>query len=100
MQIAASHTGISRAMLRFSHFAVPVGQVPSTGSALTGSMSPLLESIRAVTLLTKSGAISGTTGGSPLAAVTWSGTATARMWASASSTAAKLRRTISSPFLP
>src|ERR1700693_1708810 len=31
MQRSSSHTGISRAMLRFSHFDVPMGKVPSTG---------------------------------------------------------------------
>ena len=40
MQVFVSHTGISSAMLRFSHLAVPVGKVPSAGKALTGSMSP------------------------------------------------------------
>src|SRR5678815_2748471 len=41
MQIFESHTGISSARFRFSHFAVPTGQVPSIGKALTGSRSPL-----------------------------------------------------------
>ena len=40
MQIAGSQIGISAAMLRFSSLAVPVGNVPSTGIALTGSKSP------------------------------------------------------------
>src|SRR5512140_1272128 len=40
MQVLVSHTGISIAMLRFSHLEVPVGNVPSAGNALTGSMSP------------------------------------------------------------
>ena len=47
---------------RFSHRAVPVGNVPSTGSALTGSRSPSPASIRAVTRCTKSGASAGTGG--------------------------------------
>ncbi len=38
MQIAGSQTGISSAMLRFSHWVVPVGQVPSTGKAETGRL--------------------------------------------------------------
>ena len=38
MQSASSHTGISSAMLRFSHCAVPVGKVPSMGMALTGQI--------------------------------------------------------------
>jgi hypothetical protein len=37
MQIFESQVGISSAKLRFSHFAVPVGKVPSTGNALTGN---------------------------------------------------------------
>ena len=45
--------------------AVPVGQVPSTGKALTGSRSPLPAIITAVTRWTKSGASSATIGGRP-----------------------------------
>ena len=41
MQMSGSQIGMSWAMLRFSIFAVPVGNVPSTGRALTGSRSPL-----------------------------------------------------------
>src|SRR6266536_4782842 len=40
MQVLVSQTGISSAMLRFSHLAVPVGKVPSAGKALTGIESP------------------------------------------------------------
>ncbi|SVK54924.1 Uncharacterised protein [Acinetobacter baumannii] len=50
-------------MLRFSHWVVPTGQVPSGGKAETGSASPSPASIAAVTVLTKSGAASETTGG-------------------------------------
>ncbi len=50
-------------MLRFSHCVVSVGQVPSTGNALTGSRSPLLASMMAVTRCTKSGAFGDTIGG-------------------------------------
>ena len=63
MQIFGSQIGISAAMVRFSQRAVPVGQVPSTGNAETGSRSPLPASMTAVTRLTKSGASSGTRGG-------------------------------------
>ncbi len=56
MQTSGSHTGISAAMLRFSHFAVPVGYVPSAGSALTGKLSPSPAIIGAVTSCTKRGA--------------------------------------------
>ena len=47
-------------MARFSYFVVPVGNVPSTGKALTGSRSPSPAISTAVTCLTKSGALSGT----------------------------------------
>ena len=43
-------------MLRFSHFVVPVGQVPSGGNAETGKLSPTPANMAAVTVLTKSGA--------------------------------------------
>ena len=44
---------------------MPLGYVPSTGSALTGRSSPRPASISAVTVRTNSGACAGTTGGSP-----------------------------------
>ncbi len=50
-------------MLRFSHCAVPVGKVPSTGKTLTGSLSPRPAMISAVTLCTNSGASLATMGG-------------------------------------
>ena len=76
MQMVGSQTGICWAMARFSHLVVPVGNVPSTGSALTGSRSPSPAISRAVTCVTKSGALSGTGARierSPLTApsVTW-----------------------------
>src|SRR6476619_7246162 len=64
MHSFSSQTGMSWAIARFSHFVVPVGQVPSGGKALTGSRSPLPAIITAVTCLTKSGAWSGTILGS------------------------------------
>ena len=60
MQIGSSQIGIICAIARFSYFVVPVGNVPSTGSALTGSRSPSPAISRAVTSRTKSGAVSGT----------------------------------------
>src|SRR5512138_2390952 len=63
MQSDGCHTGISRAIERFSHFEVPVGQVPSTGNAETGRRSPWPASMSAVTRFTKSGADSATAGG-------------------------------------
>src|SRR5512138_2104216 len=63
MQSDGSQVGISRAIPRFSHFVVPVGQVPSIGNAETGSWSPWPASMSAVTRFTKSGADSETVGG-------------------------------------
>ncbi len=74
MQTSWSQSGISIAILRFSHFVVPVGQVPSGGKADTGSRSPLFASITAVTFWTKSGASSETMGGRLKVEVTASGT--------------------------
>src|SRR3954471_21852400 len=82
MQRTSSQTGISAAMLRFSQRVVPVGNVPSTGNADTGSRSPLPAIISAVTFLTKSGALSGTIGGSVKREVTWPGTSTSWRFAS------------------
>ena len=59
MQMSGSQIGISWAIERFSYLAVPVGNVPSTGSAETGSRSPSPAISSAVTRLTKSGASSG-----------------------------------------
>jgi hypothetical protein len=100
MQIFESQTGISSAMLRFSHFAVAIGQVPSTGNALTGRRSPLPASITAVTFCTKSGARSDTSGGRIRAALTFAGTGTWCRCASAWSTTSQFRRTTSGPRLP
>ena len=60
MQIDSSQIGIVAARPRFSKRAVPVGNTPSTGIALTGSRSPSPASMRAVTRCTKSGASAGT----------------------------------------
>ena len=49
-------------MLRFSHWVVAVGQVPSTGKAETGRLSPLPAMICPVTSWTNAGA-SAETGG-------------------------------------
>ena len=65
-------------MLRFSYWVVAVGQVPSAGTRLTGRLSPLPAIRVAVTLRTKSGAVSGTTGGRSRLLVTCPGTWTSR----------------------
>jgi hypothetical protein len=88
-------------MLRFSQRAVPVGHVPSTGNALTGSRSPFPSSITAVTRRMKSGAFSLTMGGRGRVAVTSFGTGTSCSSASVASTAAKfLLITSAPPFAP
>ena len=56
MQMSGSQTATSSEMLRFSYAVVPLGYVPSTGSALTGSSSPRPAIIAAVTVRTNSGA--------------------------------------------
>ena len=53
---------------------MPLGYVPSTGSALTGRSSPRPAIIAAVTVRTNSGACAGTSGGSSRVAVARSGT--------------------------
>src|ERR1019366_10812600 len=57
MQRSLSHTGMNCAMLRFSHCAVPVGNAPPAGIALTGSESPRPAAISPSTLRTNSGAL-------------------------------------------
>src|ERR1035438_1864135 len=57
MQRSLSHTGMNCAMLRFSHCAVPVGNAPPAGIALTGSRSPCPAAICPSTLRTNSGAL-------------------------------------------
>src|SRR5512136_2445818 len=56
MHRSDSQTGISRAILRFSHLVVPIGKVPSIGRAETGTSSPFKAIIGPSTFLTKSGA--------------------------------------------
>ena len=56
MQIFGSQMGMSWAIERFSYCVVPVGNVPSTGMALTGRSSPRLAIIMPSTSLTKAGA--------------------------------------------
>ena len=74
-------------MLRFSYSVVPLGYVPSTGSALTGSSSPRPAIIAAVTVRTNCGACAGTTGAGSRVAVTSSGSVTRCRASSAWSTA-------------
>ena len=100
VQIVSSQIGISSAMLRFSHCVVPVGNVPSTGRADTGSRSPLPSIIIAVTRCTKSGAARGTTGLRVSSESASPGTFTSLIAASDASTAAKLRASTVSPRLP
>jgi hypothetical protein len=97
MQTSGSQMGISLAIERFSYFVVPVGNVPSTGSALTGrrSPSPLISIV--VTRCTKSGASSGTVTSIDRTLVATTGTSTRWRLASAVWMAAKLRSMIARP---
>ena len=99
MQRSDSQTGTSSAMFRFSYLAVPVGNVPSTGRALTGSVSPRSARIGAVTLRTKSGAVSGTSVRRILLPAAFAGMRTSCRFARALSIAAKFFSTIALPFL-
>ena len=76
MQSSESQTATSSEMLRFSYLVVPLGYVPSTGSALTGSSSPWPAIIAAVTVRTNSGASAGTIGADSRVDVTRSGSST------------------------
>ena len=100
MQISGSQIGISAAMPRFSHCAVPVGNVPSTGRALTGSRSPSPAIIVAVTRRTKSGACVGTRAAGVWSVVGSDGTVIGASAARAASTAAWLRSSTVVPRLP
>ena len=100
MQIDGSQIGISRAMLRFSHRAVSVGNVPSTGSADTGSRSPFPAIIVAVTRRTKSGDSAGTGGSTWRSPPAVDGTSISWSAAIAPSTAEKFRDRTVSPRFP
>ena len=99
MHTLASQTGSWLARLRFSQRAVPVGQVPSAGKALTGSRSPWPASMTAVSRCTKSGALGDTGGGRTQVAVTCAGIEISCKCASVSSTTARFLAMISGPFL-
>jgi hypothetical protein len=62
MQTSGSQTGISSAMLRFSYWVVPLGQVPSSGSLETGRRSPRSAMISPITSRTNRGASAGAGG--------------------------------------
>ena len=76
MHSSESQAATNSEMLRFSYCVVPLGYVPSTGSALTGSSSPRPAIIAAVTVRTNSGACAGTGGSSSRSDVTCSGSST------------------------
>ena len=105
MHSDGSQMGISSARARFSHFAVPVGHSPSTGSALTGSSSPSPRSTAAVTRWTNAGAASGRVGMRCTPADAFAADSAARQStrsraAMAVSMAAKLRSTTVRPRFP
>ena len=87
-------------MARFSYRAVPVGNVPSTGSADTGRRSPSPAIMRAVTRVTKSGASAGKALAMLCFDVTSDGMSMRTRAASEASIAAKLRSTIVAPRRP
>ena len=88
-------------MLRFSYCAVPVGKVPSTGSALTGSRSPLPAIIIAGDALDEVGRVGGHGRQPvPVAVADLDGDATSCSAASAPSTAAIVPLETTSPRLP
>ena len=97
MQISASQTGISSERLRFSHCAVPVGNVPSTGNALTGSSSPWPAIIGPSVIRTKAGASAGTGGTRSKVLVITPGTTTSCRCASDWSIASKFLLTTAAP---
>src|SRR5579859_4695584 len=100
MHSESSHTGISRAMLRLSHFEVPVGNVPSGGRALTGKPSPCPEIIAARTSRTNEGAREETGGRILKLLEACFGTCTSWRLARVASTAAKFLCTTASPSFP
>ena len=100
MHRSGSQAATSSEMLRFSYAVVPLGYVPSAGSALTGRSSPRQAIIAAVTVRTNAGACAGTVGGSSRVAVTRPGSGTRCRPASVRSTAAWLRSTASAPRRP
>ncbi len=98
MQTSGSQIGMVWAMARFSYLVVPLGKVPSTGSALTGSRSPSPAITREVKRATKSGTSTGTGGVVGRSLLTLpSGTCARR--SSELSMARKLRWTMASPRL-
>src|SRR6266568_1163249 len=100
IHVLGSQTGISSARLRFSHLAVPVGNVPSQEKALTGSSSPWPAYIAPSTSRSYSGAFGENGAGIRTRLVVFSGTLISNRWASVSSTAARFFSTKSSPFFP
>ncbi len=99
MQRSDSQTGTSSAMFRFSYRVVPVGYVPSTGSALTGSESPCIARIGPITSRTNSGAESGTSVSRMRWPAAFDGTRISCRFARALSIAWKFFWTIALPFL-
>src|SRR5215469_10594090 len=82
IQTCGSQTGTSLARFRFSNCVVPVGYVPSSGKALTGTRSPRPAKISPSTLRTNSGARLSSPLPPDLTGTTPLGTLTSYTWAS------------------
>ena len=100
MHLVMSHSGTFTAMPRFSYLVVPVGTLPSTENADTGSLSPSCARIGETTVL-KYSVASTFTGSAPVVAFSQaSGTLTSFRPLMATSMASQFILTIASPFLP
>ena len=103
---SGSHTGIASAMLRFSHWAVPLAKLPSQGRALTGRASARRCSWGSTSSRTTAGAVarwagqgSGSGAMAPRSATPGVGVISRRP-PRAASIAPRLRATIASPLWP
>ena len=99
MQAAGSHCGMNAATLRFSHWVVAVGHVPSSGMAETGSTLPFCAIIFAETFWMNAGASAGTAGGIFALPAGAAGYLTSSMAADAASMHFQFISTTSWPFL-
>ena len=99
MHFVGSQAGMNAATLRFSHWVVAVGHVPSSGMAETGRSLPFWAIILAETFLTNSGASSETIAGILILPAGAAGYLTSSMAAEAASMHFQFISTTSWPFL-